>query len=72
MSHLPCKRKIHQTEHRTCQQSYRVWSVEKLYRNVLNLLLVDHSEMHSVIHIILAQRVGSAVDGRHSRTQPGE
>lgn len=41
--------------------------VEELYRDVLDLLLVYHSEMHSIVHIILAQGVGSAIHGRHSR-----
>lgn len=41
--------------------------VEKLYRDVFDLLFVYHSEMHSIVHIILAQGVGSAIHGRHSR-----
>lgn len=46
--------------------------VEELYRDIFNLLLVYHSEMHPVIHIILAEGMGSAIHGRHSLTQPGE
>lgn len=69
---LPCEREIHQTEHRACQQRYSVRPVEKLYGDILNLLLVYHSKMHSVIHIIFAQGVRAAVHGRHRWTKSGE
>ena len=46
--------------------------VEEVYGDILNLLLVYHSEMHSVIHIILAQGMRSAVHGRHRWTRSGE
>lgn len=72
MNDLPCEHKTHQTEHRACQQRYRVRPVEKVYGDIFNLLLVYHSEMHSVIHIILAQGMRSAVHRRHRWTQSGE
>lgn len=71
-NHLPCEREVHQAEHRACQQRYRVRPVEKLYGDIFNLLLVYHSEMHSVIHIIFAQGMRPAVHGRHRWPQSGE
>lgn len=62
---LPREGEVHQTEHRARQQRNRVRPVEKLDGDILNLLLVYHSKMHSVIHIILAQGVRAAVHGRH-------
>lgn len=54
MSDSPCEREVHQTEHGACQQRYRVRLVEKIDCDIFDLLLVYHSEMHPVIHIILA------------------
>lgn len=69
MNDSPCEGEIHQAEHRACQQRYRVGPVEKLDGNIFNLLLVYHSEMHPVVHIILAQSVRSAIHGGHCWTQ---
>lgn len=38
--------------------------IEEVYGDVLHLLLVDHAEMHPVVHIILAQSTAPHA-GRH-------
>lgn len=39
--------------------------VEELYGDILHLLLVDHSKMHPVVDVILAQGMRAPVRGRH-------
>lgn len=63
MNASPREGEVHQTEHRARQQRDGVGLVEELDGDVFNLLLVNHSEMHLVVHVILAQGVRSAVSG---------
>lgn len=63
MNASPREGEVHQTEHGARQQRDGVGLVEELDGDVLDLLLVDHSEMHPVVHIILAQGVRSAISG---------
>lgn len=65
MNASPREGEVHQAEHGACQQRYGVGFVEELDGDILDLLLVNHSEMHPVVDIILAQGVGTAVRRGH-------
>lgn len=61
----PCEGEVHQAEHGACQQRDGVRPVEELYCDILHLLFVDHSKMHPVVDVILAQGMRAPVRGRH-------
>lgn len=65
MRHSPREREVHEAEHGACEQADGVRLVEEVDGDVLHLLLVDHAEMHPVVHIIFTQGPG-AERGRHS------
>lgn len=45
----------HEAEDSEAEEGYGVRPVEKLQRDVLHLLLVDHAEVQAVVHVVLAQ-----------------
>lgn len=63
--HSPRKREVHEAEHGACEQGDGVRLVEEVEGDVLHLLLVDHAEMHPVVHIIFTQSPG-AERGSHA------
>lgn len=55
---LPGERKVHKAEHSDCQECDGVWFVKEVDTNVLHLLLVYHSKMQFIVHVITS--LGSA------------
>lgn len=51
----PGEGKVHEADDGEAEQSDSVRPVEEVNGDVLHLLLVDHPEMHLVVHIIFAQ-----------------
>lgn len=51
----PGEGEVHEADDGEAEQGDGVRPVEEVYGDVLHLLLVDHAEMHPVVHIILAQ-----------------
>lgn len=62
---LPGEGEVHEADDGEAEQGDGVRPVEEVYGDVLHLLLVDHAEMHPVVHIILAQSPAPHA-GRHS------
>lgn len=52
----PGEGEVHEADDGEAEQGDRVRPVEEVYGDVLHLLLVDHAEMHPVVHVVLAQR----------------
>lgn len=51
----PGEGEVHEADDGEAEQSDGVWPVEEVDGDVFHLLLVDHPEMHPVVHIIFAQ-----------------
>lgn len=60
----PGEGEVHEADDGEAEQGDSVRPIEEVYGDVLHLLLVDHAEMHPVVHIILAQSTAPHA-GRH-------
>lgn len=62
---LPGERKVHKAEHSDCQECDGVWLVKEVDTNILHLLLVYHSKMQFIVHVIIPLGCARTHGARH-------